>query len=394
MVGAATQLAERPRYVGATMRRLKFFAEGRRSQRTGRSDTLRVGMICPYSLSVPGGVQEQVLSLARVMRAKGVDVRVLGPCDGPPPDVGITTLGASLPTAANGSIAPIAPDAAAQLRLTKALWNEQFDLVHLHEPLVPGIGSTTVLMQAAPMIGTFHAAGRSSAYRYINRGCRSMRARLAIACAVSADAEALATEWLGGTYERVFNGIDVARFAAAEPAPTTGPTVMFLGRHEERKGLRVFLQAAAMLPADISIWVCGDGDETTSLRTEFGDDARIEWLGRISDQEKRERLAGADVFCAPSLGGESFGIVLLEAMAAATPVVASDIDGYATVARSGADAALVPPGDPAALAKAINEALAGGPQVDEQVRSGLERAEQFSMEALADLYIDKYQRLI
>lgn len=376
------------------MSRLKFFAEGRRVARARGADTLRVGMICPYSLSVPGGVQEQVLSLARIMRAKGVDVRVLGPCDGPPPDVGITSVGASLPTAANGSIAPIAPDAPAQLRLTKALWNEQFDLVHLHEPLAPGVGITTVLMQPAPMIGTFHAAGRSSAYRYINRGCRSLRARLSIACAVSADAEALATQWLGGTYERVFNGIDVARFATAQPTPTTSPTVMFLGRHEERKGLRVLLQAAALLPADVRIWVGGDGDETAALKADFDDNPRVEWLGRITDQEKRERMAGADVFCAPSLGGESFGIVLLEAMAAGTPVVASDIDGYTTVARGGADAALVAPGNPTALAKAIGEALAGSAQTAQRVESGRERADQFSMAALADLYIEKYQRLL
>ncbi|MDG1087998.1 MAG: glycosyltransferase family 4 protein, partial [Acidimicrobiales bacterium] len=168
---------------------------------------MRVGMICPYSLSVPGGVQEQVLGLAPVLRARGVDVRVLAPCDGPPPDSGITTLGASLPTAANGSIAPIAPDLPAQIRLIKALWNEEFDVLHIHEPLAPGIGITSVLMQAAPMVGTFHAAGRSSAYRWVNRGCRALRSRLAIACAVSAEAEALATKWLGGNYERVFNGI-------------------------------------------------------------------------------------------------------------------------------------------------------------------------------------------
>lgn len=355
---------------------------------------MRVGMICPYSLSVDGGVQEQVLGLARVLRQSGVDVRVLAPCDGPPPDTGITSVGASLPTAANGSIAPIAPDMSAQVRLIKALWNEEFDVLHLHEPLAPGIGITTVLMQAAPMVGTFHAAGRSSAYRWVNRGCRALRSRLSIACAVSSEAEALASHWLGGSYERVFNGIDVQRYAAAEPTPTEAPTVLFVGRHEERKGLRVLLQASEQLPADVRIWVGGDGDETLALKREFSGNRRVEWLGRLSDQEKLSRMAGASVFCAPSLGGESFGIVLLEAMSACTPIVASDITGYSLVARGGSDALMVEPSNPDALAGALRTALAAGPEVQQRIGRGSKRAAEFSMEALADVYTEMYERAV
>lgn len=377
MAATSTQLAERPRRA-----------------RGSELNAMRVGMICPYSLSHPGGVQEQVLAMARVMRTRGVDVRVLAPCDGPPPETGITALGASLPTSANGSIAPIAPDLPAQVRLIKALWNERFDLVHLHEPLAPGVGITTVLMQAAPMIGTFHAAGRSSAYRWVNRGCRSLRGRLEIACAVSADAEALASRWLGGTYERVFNGIDVARFAHAEAAQTSGPTVLFLGRHDERKGLAVLLEAAEWLGPEVRFWIGGEGDMTAGLAARYRNDERIEWLGTLTDDDKRARLRGADVFCAPSLGGESFGVVLLEAMAAGTPVVATDIAGYSTVAREGADAALVEPGEPVALAKAIETTLGGGPQVQARVASGAERVAEFSMETLVDLYIEKYRRVL
>ncbi|MEM7092222.1 MAG: glycosyltransferase family 4 protein [Actinomycetota bacterium] len=357
-------------------------------------DSARIGMVCPYSLTVYGGVQEQVLSLARVMRRRSVDVRVLAPCDGPPPDTGITTLGASLPTAANGSIAPIAPDPPAMFRLVQAVMSEKFDLLHLHEPLAPGVGITTVLMQAAPMVGTFHAAGRSSAYRWVNRGCRALRKRIDIACAVSADAEALATEWLGGSYERVFNGIDTDRFATAEPARSQGPTIFFLGRHDERKGLRVLLDAVQRLGDEVRVWIGGDGDLTTELRYEYRHDERLEWLGQISDEEKRARLRGADVVCAPSLGGESFGIILLEAMAAGTPIVASDIDGYRMVAREGADATLVEPGNARALGVALGDVLRGGPTVDELVISGRKRADEFSMEALADLYLEKYERLL
>lgn len=355
---------------------------------------IRVGMICPYSISVPGGVQDQVLGLSRVMRRRGIDVRVLAPSDGPPPEPGITTLGASLPTAANGSIAPIAPDIPAQIRLIKAIWNEEFDLLHLHEPIAPGVGITTVLMQAAPMIGTFHAAGRSSAYRLANRACRAVRRRIDIACAVSAEAEELAATWLGGTYERVFNGVDIERFARAEPYKTERPTIFFLGRHEERKGLHVLLTALEHLDDDVRVWVGSDGPESAALRTRFGHDRRIEWLGRISDDEKLRRLAGAELFCAPSLGGESFGVVLLEAMAAGTPIVASDIAGYAKVARHDVDALLVEPGDPRALAAAIEATLGRGADVDRRVAAGRERVADFSMSALADLYEEKYERLL
>lgn len=355
---------------------------------------LRVGMICPYSLTIPGGVQEQVLGLARALRDNGLNVRVLAPCDGPPPDTGITSLGASLPTSANGSIAPIAPDLPAQMRLIRALWSEKFDVIHLHEPFAPGAGITTVLMQAAPMIGTFHAAGESAAYRWINRGCRALLSRLDIACAVSAEAEALVTKWLDGTYERVFNGIELRRFADGEATPTDGPTIFFLGRHEERKGLQVLLSAAAHLSSDTRLWIAGDGPETAELRTRFGHDHRIEWLGRLTDTEKRARLRGADVFCAPSLGGESFGIVLLEAMAAGTPIVASELPGYAKVARNGVDATLVPPGDETSLATALLATLAGGHEVDARTERGRARASEFSMASLAELYVEKYERLV
>ena len=124
---------------------------------------MRVGLICPYSLTVPGGVQGQVLGLARTLRQLGHDTRVLAPCDGPPPDAGVTPLGNSLPTAANGSVAPIAPDIPAQLRTIRALRDEAFDIVHLHEPFCPGPTHTALLFKSQPLIATFHAAGGSAA---------------------------------------------------------------------------------------------------------------------------------------------------------------------------------------------------------------------------------------
>jgi phosphatidylinositol alpha-mannosyltransferase len=354
---------------------------------------MRVGLVCPYSLTVPGGVQGQVLGLARSLRQLGHDARVLGPCDGPPPERGVTPLGRSIPAVANGSVAPIAPDPSCQLRTIRALRDEGFDVLHLHEPLVPGPTMTAILFRNAPLIGTFHAAGGSAAYRYLRPGVRWLSRRLDLRCAVSEDARQMAHDALGGDYTLLFNGIEVERFAKAEPWPTEDRTVFFVGRHEPRKGLDVLLAAFEQLPRDVRLWVAGDGPQTAALRAEHTD-RRIEWLGRIDDAEKAARLRGADVFCAPSTRGESFGVVLLEGMAAQTPVVASDLPGYRNVARSGADAVLVPPGDPVALSAALRGVLDDGRCADALVSSGQQRAEEFSMSNLARRYTELYRSVV
>lgn len=355
---------------------------------------MRIGVICPYSLTVPGGVQGQVLGLARALRAMEHDVRVLGPCDGPPPDAGVTPLGDSIPTAANGSMAPVAPDASAQLRTIRALRDERFDVVHLHEPLAPGPTHTALLFKSQPLVGTFHAAGESASYRWLGPLVRWGAGKLDLRCAVSADARAMAVAALGGHYELVFNGVELDHFAKAVPSPTEGPTILFVGRHEPRKGLAVLLEAMAELPPSVTLWVAGDGPETEVLRRRVAGDVRIEWLGRISEDEKASRLRGADVFCAPSLRGESFGVVLLEAMAAETPVVASELPGYANVARAGQDGLLVPPGDAAALAAALRRVLTDAVTARALVASGSERAAHFSMARLAEVYVDHYEQVL
>src|SRR3954447_22342808 len=324
------------------------------------------------------------------MRQMGHDVRVLGPCDGPPPDAGVTPLGNSVPTAANGSVAPIAPDPSAQLRTIRALRDEAFDVVHVHEPLAPGPTQTAMFFKTAPLVGTFHAAGGSAAYKWFSPGVKWLAKRLDLRCAVSEDAEQMARAALGGDYVQVFNGVEAATFAKATPTPTDGPTVLFVGRHEPRKGLDVLLEAMTDLPATTRLWIAGDGPDTERLRARVAGDVRIEWLGRISDEEKASRLRAADVFCAPSLRGESFGVVLLEAMAASTPVVASDLPGYANVARAGRDALLVPPGDARALSSALVGVLANPTCAAELVASGEQRAQEFSMEHLAERYVELY----
>ncbi|MFP5488745.1 MAG: glycosyltransferase family 4 protein [Acidimicrobiia bacterium] len=354
---------------------------------------MRIGMVCPYSLSVPGGVQAQVLGLARALRRDGHEVRVLGPCDGPPPEPFVTPLGDSLPTAANGSIAPLAPDPAAALRTLRALRDEAFDVVHVHEPLAPGPAITSVTLHTAPTVGTFHAAGRSSSYRALAPMLRRLVTRIDHKVVVSKDALALVRGYLGGEYEVLFNGVDTPEIRAATPTPHDRPAIFFLGRHEERKGLDVLLAAMRLLDAEVSCWVAGDGPDTKRLRDEYAADERVEWLGRITDAERNARLRGAAVFCAPSLHGESFGVVLIEAMAAGTPVVASALDGYRNVATDGVDAVLVPPGDADALAAALARVLSDRPLAERLVAAGARRADEFSMSSLAARYVDIYERI-
>ena len=356
---------------------------------------MRIGLVCPYSLTVPGGVQGQVLGLARALRRNGHEARVLGPCDGPPPEPFVTPLGNSLPTAANGSIAPLAPDASAALRTIRALNDERFDVLHVHEPCAPGPSMTSLLMHPAPTVGTFHSAGRNPSYRILTGALRWHTGRLDRKVVVSKDALELVERFLGaGEYDILFNGVEIDRIASTPPTPTVSPTIFFCGRHEERKGLAVLLEAFRSLPATTRLWIASDGPDGPRLRAEHGEDKRITWLGRISDAEKFARLRGATVFCAPSLHGESFGVVLIEAMAAGTPVVASGIDGYRNVATDGVDALLTEPGDVGALAKAIAAVLDDQLLTESLRAAGHRRATQFSMTTLAAEYIAIYRQLL
>lgn len=322
----------------------------------------------------------------------------------------MTPLGKSVPTATNGSVAPLAPDPAAQLRTIRALRDEAFDVLHIHEPMCPGPTMTALLVRSAPVVATFHRSGDSVAYALAKPAVRWLARRIDLRCAVSPDALSTAQRALGsGEYQLLFNGIEVERFAKAEPYRASdghgpaepgrdrdgeGPTIFFIGRHEERKGLAVLLDAMAQLPASAQVWVGGVGPQTESLQAKHGADPRISWLGRLSDGDVASRLAAADVFCAPSISGESFGVVLLEAMAAGAAVVASALDGYRNVATDGLDSVLVPPGDAEALGDALIRVLDNDGFRQELVTAGHVRANSFAMTRLADAYLDCYRRVI
>lgn len=358
---------------------------------------LRIGLLCPYSLTTPGGVQGQVMGLARALRRLGHEVRVLGPCDGAPPDSFVTPIGESLPTVANGSIAPLAPDPSAALRTIRVLRDEGFDILHLHEPLTPGPNFTALVMRTAPIIATFHAAGDSISYRYLSGPLKGFASAIDYRVAVSKDAEDLVGRYLGGEYEILPNGVELDRFRVGESSGIGRHhqrAIFFCGRHEPRKGLEVLLRAHKPLPADVELWIASDGPETARLRDEWSGDTRLHWLGRISDGEKAQRLREASVFCAPSLGGESFGVVLIEAMAAETPIVASAIDGYMNVATHEVDALLVEPNDDVALGRALLRILDDDTLARQLTSAGRTRANQFSMDALAEAYVVRYRKVL
>ena len=350
-------------------------------------------MVCPYSLSIPGGVQEQAMGLTRELRRMGYEVRVLGPCDGPPPATFVSPVGNSLPTSSNGSVAPIAPDPIAQFRTIRLLKDEEFDVLHLQEPLAPGATETALFMRRAPMVGTFHAAGESNGYKILDSPLGKLADNLAHRVAVSKDAYALAHGSIGGEYEILFNGVELHRYRDPEPKQLEGRTIFFCGRHEERKGLDVLLAAFASLPRDVRLLIGSDGPDTKRLQALAGSDPRIEWLGRVSDDDKIGYLKGATMFCAPSLHGESFGVVLIEAMAAGTPVVASSLDGYRNVATDAVDALLCEPGDVEQLATAIRRVLDEPGLADRLRAAGTARADDFSMTTLARRYAEIYEDL-
>lgn len=385
---------------------------------------LRIAMVCPYSLSRPGGVQGQAIGLARALAVRDVSVTVFAPLDAvshAPSDINLVVTGRSVSLPANGSVAPVTLSVRAVRYARRMLASGDFDVVHVHEPFTPGVPYGLLLGQGIPpVVATFHRSGPSVFYRMLRPITRKLSSRFAVQCAVSEAASATASRALGGTVDIVFNGVEVDRYQHVDPWPSDRPTVLFLGRHEERKGLHNLLEAAADL-GDVTgaghcdgrggrprLWIAGDGPQTNALRRHHPDSADIEWLGVLSEEEKIRRLVASDVLCAPSLGGESFGMVLLEGMAAGTVVVASDIDGYR--AAAGRYAVLVPPGDAGALAEALNGVLAGRLAVSDRVDvegsegsvtaddgrsrwldSAAERAAEFSMSRLAGRYEDYYR---
>jgi phosphatidylinositol alpha-mannosyltransferase len=362
--------------------------------------TLRVGIVSPYDLSIPGGVQNQVAGLAAALERVDVEVDVLaplGPQAEPVVDIGaarLIRLGRTISVSVNGSRAPVAPFPSTMTRAVRRLRSGNYDVVHLHEPFVPGPALAGLVATKVPIVGTFHRSGVDVAYRALGVALGRLAGHLDARVAVSEQARDTAVEVLGrhaGSVEVLWNGVDVTRIRAAEPIGSGSPTIVFVGRHEERKGLGVLLTAFSKLDAPARLWVCSTGPLTETLRREHAADDRIEWLGRVSDDELVRRLRGADVLCAPAIGGESFGLVVAEGLAASICVVASDIPGYRS-ALAGAGV-LVPPGDAGSLAAALDDVLSDPKLRADLVARGDVRAQELSIDRLAERYLELYRQV-
>ncbi|BCI52917.1 phosphatidyl-myo-inositol mannosyltransferase [Mycolicibacterium litorale] len=323
-------------------------------------------MVCPYSFDVPGGVQSHVLQLAEVMRGRGHEVSVLAPAS-PHVDLPdyVVSGGRAVPIPYNGSVARLRFGPVTHRLVKRWLQQGQFDVLHLHEPNAPSLSMLALQAAEGPIVATFHTSTTKSLTLSVFQGIlRPYHEKIVGRIAVSDLARRWQMEALGSDAVEIPNGVDVAFFADAprlDGYPRPGRTVLFLGRYDEpRKGMAVLLGALPALVArypDVQILIVGRGDEA-ELREQAGPLApHLRFLGQADDATKASAMRSADVYCAPNTGGESFGIVLVEAMAAGTAVVASDLDAFRRVLRDGAAGRLVTVDDADALATGLIEVL-------------------------------------
>jgi phosphatidylinositol alpha-mannosyltransferase len=383
--------------------------------------TVRIALVSPYSWTYPGGVTRHIEALAAELSAGGHEARILAPfdpCDaisarlhrGVPPQrhpqpEGFVSLGRTVGLPANGAVSNLSVSPSAVHTLRRELRSGSYDVVHIHEPVVPVVGWDALCSAGdLPLVGTFHTYSENlltNGIAALPLGGRRRMNRLHERIAVSEAAAWTARRFFGGHYRVIPNGVQLAQPEASTghtlesgPAAQRELRILFIGQAVERKGLPVLLRAFEALrehiPAALTL-VGADEQEVAHMTLE---DFGVRALGKVSDAEKRIELERADVLCAPSLGGESFGMVLTEAFAHATPVVASDIPGYRDVVRGGVDGILTAPGDALALAEALR-LLALQPELRARMaRAARERAERFAWPHVAAEVLDTYEQAI
>ncbi len=366
---------------------------------------MKIGLVSPYDFMHPGGVTEHVRHLSAKLRARGHDVTVLAPSSRVGDDHGIpgyVRIGRSVPVRSNGSVARIALSFHLVRRVRALLDEAAFDVVHYHEPLVPSLPITVLRFHSGANVGTFHAmARRNLGYYYGRPFLKRYFKRLHAHIAVSVPARDFIARYFDGEYRIVPNGIDCSRFnpghAPLEELRTPGKaTILFVGRLESRKGLPTLVEAYGHLRrtrADARLVVVGDGPMRWGYESQVAAMGvpDVEFAGRVSDELLPRYYASADVFCAPANGGESFGIVLLEAMASGVPVMASSIPGFSSVVAHGADGVLVPPRHPKEWAAALAGLLDDEPRRREMSERGLAKAQLYDWERVVDEVLDVYR---
>jgi len=350
---------------------------------------VKIGLVCPYIYPASGGVAQHVQYLYQGLRQRGHDVRILTASHGPQraSEGDIIRLGVGFSVPINASVGTLTFSPRYLTQIDDMLERERFDLLHFHEPFVPFLSLFLLRESTSVNVATFHAyAGFSPSYEFGSRALRGYAARLHGRIAVSAAARHFIDRYFPGDYKVIPNGVDVDRFANAVPIARWQdgtPNVLFVGRHEPRKGLLDLLKAHRILrrSGDRSrLLVVGSGPQEREARRYVATRGLngVEFLGRVSDAEKAQLYKTADVYVSPATGGESFGIVLLEAMAAGTAIVCSDIHGYKGVVRRGREGLLVPPRQPRELAAAIDTLIEDRALRERMGAAGRERAEDFS----------------
>jgi phosphatidyl-myo-inositol alpha-mannosyltransferase len=328
---------------------------------------MKIGIVCPYTWAVPGGVQQHIRDLAEALIEFGHSVSVISPADDdtPLPEY-VVSAGRAVPVPYNGSVARLAFGPLSANRVRRWVKEGNFDVLHVHEPAAPSLSLLACWVASGPVVATMHTANPRSrvmhaAYPALQSALEKINGRIA----VSEAARTTLVEHLGGDAVLIPNGVATRRYAAAEPLPGwpgAGGAIGFLGRMDEsRKGLAVLLRAFEVLGAErdgLRLLIAGPGDEQDVLEQVPAPlRGRVVLLGQVSEQDKVRMLHSVDVFCAPNTGGESFGIVLAEAMAAGAPIVASDLDAFRRVLEGGRAGELFTTGDPADLARAARRLL-------------------------------------
>ncbi|MEU5671729.1 glycosyltransferase family 4 protein [Micromonospora sp. NPDC049089] len=333
---------------------------------------MRIGIVCPYSFDVPGGVQNHVMDLAEALIALGHEVSVLAPADedSPLPEY-VVSAGRAVPLPYNGSVARIAFGPVSTARVRRWITNGDFDVLHVHEPLTLSLSLLAVLSARGPVVATFHTAMTRSRVLAAAQGVlQIVLERITARIAVSALARKVQVEHMDGGAVEIPNGVAVAKFADAEPLPGwpgecaagTGGTLGFLGRFTEaRKGFPVLRDAFVALAATrpgLRLLVAGPGDPD-DLYDQFPAELheQITFLGLVSEADKARMLRSVHLYVAPNTGGESFGMILTEALAAGTTVIASDLDAFRRVLDGGRAGRLFPTGDSVGLRDVLTELL-------------------------------------